>query len=291
MSVQTRELPTHGRNSNAVAPWPPGRGEVCVEQIDGRTRLVQSRAAAPLKFLSPNHPGDATWLYATTFGGGLVAGDALDMDLSVGAGATAVLTTQASTKVYHHQNGLGTSQHLTARVAPHATLIVVPDPIVCYENAIYHQHQKLQLQQGSSLVLLDWFTAGRVAYGERWVFTRYSSRNELFVDNRAVAHDALLLDAEDGPMTDIARMGWYDCVATLMIAGERLNAVSDALVADVQQVPVTADAALIVAASRTPWGAMFRAAGRTTTLVADELKQRLAFLRNLLGATPWDRKW
>ncbi len=288
MILQASELRTTNTTDDT---WSAGRGELTVERIDDRSRLTQSRATAPLKLLSPQQPGPAVWIYATTFGGGLVAGDAIDLRLHVGADAVCVLTTQASTKVYRQQNGLGASQRLAAHVAPQATLVVVPDPLVCFENAIYRQHQHVQLQRGGNLVLLDWFTAGRVAYGERWVFSRYASRNELAEAGKTVASDALLLDPEDGPLTDIARMGWYDCVATLLIAGERFESLCNDLVEQVQRMPVAADAELIVAASRTPWGAMLRAAGRTTELVAEELKIRLAFLRDLLGVAPWDRKW
>lgn len=278
----------------ALSEWAAGRGEARVEFIDGRTRLTHARATAPLKLLTPDPPGTAPaaiWLYATTFGGGLVAGDAIDIHLGLGPGAAAVLTTQASTKVYHHQAGLGTSQRLTARVGPDALLVLAPDPLVCYENAIYHQHQRLHVERGGSVVLLDWFTAGRVAFGERWVFSRYASRNEIIVAERTIANDAMLLDPEDGPLADIARMGRYDCMATIMLMGDRLGPECDALVGHVQQMPIDADGELIVAASRTPWGAMFRAAGRTTSVVAEEVKRRLSFLRGLLGATPWDRKW
>jgi urease accessory protein len=295
MRVQTDQLrpapaPAPGSAASSAA-WPAGRGEACVEVVDGRSRLTRSRAAAPLKLLSPEQPGGAVWLYATTFGGGLVAGDAIDLHLNVGSGASAVLTTQASTKVYHHQNGLGTSQRLIAHVAPQATLVIVPDPLVCFANAMYQQHQRVQLQRGGSVVLLDWFTAGRVAYGERWVFDRYASRNELTIAGRLVANDALLLDPEDGPLTDIARMGWCDCMATLLIAGERFEGLCDALVAQVHELPLTPDAQLVVAASRTPWGALLRTAGRTTAMVADDMRLRLEFLRDILGTSPWDRKW
>lgn len=42
---------------------------------------------------------DAVWVYAVTYGGGLVAGDIVQMKVEVGGGCTTVLTTQSSTKV------------------------------------------------------------------------------------------------------------------------------------------------------------------------------------------------
>lgn len=271
--------------------WPAGRGQATLERVASRTRITRSRAAAPLKLLCPMRSGSAAWLYATTFGGGLVAGDAIDLHLTVGEGAVAVLTTQASTKVYHHQDGLGASQRLTAHIAADAMLVIVPDPLVCFENAMYHQHQRVHVDPSGTLVLLDWFTAGRIAFGERWDFVRYASRNELVMQGRTVAMDALLLDPEDGLLTDLARMGSFDCMATVLLAGPRLDGWCDRLVEQVQALPVEPDHPLVIAASRTPWGALLRLAGHTTALVAQELKARLSFLGDLVGSSPWDRKW
>lgn len=40
------------------------------------------------------------------------------------------------------------------------------------------------LEQGSSLVLVDWLTCGRMSRGEGWDFARFESRNEVMVQVR-----------------------------------------------------------------------------------------------------------
>ena len=64
------------------------------------------------------------------FGGGLVGGDDIQLRADVTAGARALLTTQASTKVYRSERR--SRQSLTATVGANALLAVVPDPIVCF---------------------------------------------------------------------------------------------------------------------------------------------------------------
>lgn len=44
---------------------------------------------------------DAVWIYTLTYGGGIVSGDCISFDLTIEDHCTAVLTTQASTKVKH----------------------------------------------------------------------------------------------------------------------------------------------------------------------------------------------
>lgn len=43
------------------------------------------------------------------------------------------------------------------------------------------QHQRFLLERGSSLVLVDWLTSGRMSRGEGWTFSRLESRNEVMV--------------------------------------------------------------------------------------------------------------
>lgn len=55
-----------------------------------------------LKFLVPGFASSVPtcqWLYIITFGGGLVEGDNVAVDVKVGENCTVVVTTQASTKV------------------------------------------------------------------------------------------------------------------------------------------------------------------------------------------------
>ena len=55
-----------------------------------------------LKLLTPSRASavpSSQWLYIITFGGGLVEGDNVAVDIKVGENCTVVATTQASTKV------------------------------------------------------------------------------------------------------------------------------------------------------------------------------------------------
>ncbi|XP_020551666.1 urease accessory protein D isoform X3 [Sesamum indicum] len=80
------------------------RGKLVVERVEGRSTLTRCFSKYPFKFIVPNKAGsskaDAVWIYTITYGGGVVSGDSMACDVTVGDGATAVLTTQSSTKVY-----------------------------------------------------------------------------------------------------------------------------------------------------------------------------------------------
>lgn len=161
-----------------------------------KVTCTQLQYTYPLKLLVPGHASSISscqWLYIITFGGGLVEGDNVSVDVKVGEHCTVVATTQASTKVYNSEDGLVTQQGLKGLVADGGLLAVLPDPVVCFKNAIYNQQQDFELTSNGNVIVLDWFTAGRVALGEIWDMTSYKSHNRVFVDGRLVYGDSICL--------------------------------------------------------------------------------------------------
>lgn len=282
----------------AADPVRAGGGIVEIGVVAGRSVVTRDRAAAPLKLLCPARGGPAAWVYTSSYGGGLVAGDRIDLSLGIGPDATGVLTTQASTKVYHRQDGLHAAQSLDVSVADDAVLIAAPDPITCYADADYRQTQRFGLAPGGALVLIDWLTCGRAAMaagdgaegGERWAFHRYASRNDIVIDGRLVARDATELCEDDGPLDDPFRTGGVHCLATVMIAGDRFAAECDAIAERINALPI-GDGDVLCSTSRLAWGAALRVAGESTERVAYWLADTLAFVGPLIGGGLWDRKW
>ena len=128
-----------------------------------------------------------------------------------------------------------TQQRLDVCVAAGGALYLLPDPVTCFRDAAYRQVQTFHLAHGASAALLDWYTSGRRALGEEWVFSRYYSVNEVFVDGTRSARDVVLLEGTDTgtargtqqlPRRTLAdRMGPYACYATLLLYGPRLQGV------------------------------------------------------------------
>lgn len=104
-------------------------GIIEAEEMAGRTSITRNYYRYPLKFLAvdtakrPSTIGDTqrnteegdglekkrgpsapVWIYAVTYGGGLVAGDDIGLRFHVRQNAAVAITTQASTKVYKSKN-------------------------------------------------------------------------------------------------------------------------------------------------------------------------------------------
>ena len=250
--------------------------------------MSRAFATSPLRLLTPRNHGHAAWIYTSSHGGGLVDGDDVAVQASVGAGATAFLSTQSATKVYRSPRG--TRAALDADVGENGLLVVAPDAVICFAGSRYHQTQRVSLGAGGGLVLVDWVTSGRRESGERWAFDEYVSRTVVHLEERLVIHDALALRASDGRMA--ARFGPCDVLAAAVLVGRGLAEEIERLDARVRTAPVRRRAdRLIAAAPVGDAGCVLRIAGRTAEDVDGTLRDLLDFVPGRLGDSPWARKW
>jgi urease accessory protein len=268
-----------------------GRAHLEVEVVFGESAVTSSCATSPLKLLAPCSRGKSVWAYASNFGGGLVAGDETRLDLRIGSDARCFMGTQASTKVYRNPARLPCSHSTQGTLECGSLLVFAPDPIQAFAGSSYRQRQDFHLANNASLVLLDWFTSGRAARGERWAFHHFQSRNDVFMGGKRVFVDSILLDHENGNLGSPHRTGRFDCFAMLLLVGEPLREAAANMLREISSRPIDCRASLICSASSIEDGALLRLAGADVENVAREIKHHLRFLADFLGDDPWKRKW
>jgi urease accessory protein len=257
-----------------------------VRSCAGRSVVTEAYATSPLRLLTPTNHGRAAWVFTSSFGGGLVDGDAISLDVEVADGAAAFLSTQASTKVY--RSARGTSSELTARVGDEARLVVAPDPVVCFAASRYLQRQSFELAGSASLVAIDWMTSGRWASGERWAFDSYEARLTVRRDDALLVHDVLALRAQDGNLA--ARMGRFEVIAIAVLVNVDAAAEIVGRLAG-QRVERNAQQLLAATTLSDARSCVIRIAGVSVEQVGRTLRGLLSFVPALLGDDPWSRKW
>ncbi len=296
-----------------------GRAALQVDWVFKKSTVTGAYATSPMKLLTPRSRGQYVCSYSSNFGGGLLAGDQTRLDLRVGRQARCFLGTQASTKVYRNPLCLPCSHITRATLGADALLVFAPAPVQPFANSLYDQRQEFRLGPEASLVLLDWFTSGRAACGERWAFERLSMRNEvwqtsaaeLIVDGRGfpeensgspkenttrphercVFLDSCCLDSRDGHLNSPHRTGRFNCFALLLMVGTALKKQAEQLLEDVRGVAVKARPKLLVSASPLREGVVMRVAGEDVADIDHHLRRYLSQLANLLGEDPWSRRF
>ena len=205
-------------------------------------RLRKLEYQYPLKLIAPgpstttgDHPRVVHTVYLLTYGGGLVAGDSIDLHVMLEAHTRLSLLTQGSTKLFKSPGQDVTSrQVMSVDLEPGSALCYLPDPVQPFKDSCFEQRAEYNVRlpeasQGvdvGSLCALDWVSSGRPANGEHWSFHRYASRNEIYTvggdHNRRrllLLRDSIVLDAHGGIQDLAVRMDRMAVSGTLVLYG------------------------------------------------------------------------
>ncbi|KAG0590757.1 hypothetical protein KC19_1G124200 [Ceratodon purpureus] len=295
-------------------------GIIKVDRVAGKSAATRTFAKYPLKFLIPSKIAasgvDVVWIYAISYGGGIVSNDSITQRVEVLPSCSAVITTQASTKIYKSVKGKMCEQILQAYVGREGLLAVLPDPITCFKDSKYMQVQEFYLAAESNLVLIDWMTSGRIDNGESWEFGLYKSTNHIYLqDEKLDQSTPLFLDClclEQGVGISVAdRMQGFHVIANMVIYGPKLAAFRAQVQKNVQALTQTAftrrksadftahlrnsrssctEPLLFVSCSTIGLldeGLVVRAVASTTEVVYDFFRAQLAYIVSEIGACPY----
>jgi urease accessory protein len=141
----------------------------------GATRLAHRAHRGPFvvqRALLPEGP-DLCHVYLLHPPGGLVGGDELRLDLSVGPSAKALVTTPAAGKVYRTL-GPTAKQIQALSVEAGGSLEWLPQEIIVYDGAAITIETRVELARGSRFIGAETICFGLPARGER--FTRGACR-------------------------------------------------------------------------------------------------------------------
>jgi urease accessory protein UreH len=190
---------------------------------DGRVCLGRTYQQNPLRILRPvaERPGAPALLYLLNSTAGLLDGDGQWVDLDAGPGVRCFVTNQSAGRV-HPCPLWHAAARLDLRVAPGATLCLLPGPTIPFAGSRYHQTATIHLEAGAQVVWGDILLPGRTRYAkapERFVFERLVQELRVHREGRLVHHERL---AWSGPWgEDVIRwhFGDAEAAASLFISG------------------------------------------------------------------------
>src|SRR3989454_7627960 len=175
-----------GRDGTLALAW---------ERRAGGTVLGACRYRLPLQVLSPMALADpAAVVSVLNPTGGLVGGDRLTIDVTIGPAAHGCLTTPSATKVYRTA-GAAAEQRVHIRLGAGAILEWVPDHTIPFAGSAFRQAIDCEAEDGATLILTDAFAAGRIARGEAWRFALLESAVTVRDRRGLILHDRFVLTA------------------------------------------------------------------------------------------------
>jgi len=157
--------------------------------------LARQASRAPLRCIRPFAlDGGEVVLQLLHVGPGVMAGDRLELDIDVAAGAHAVVVAQSATKLHAMEPPGSAEQRVRLRVADGGRLEVHPGLTIPFAGSAFRQSIEVDLEAGAEFAWFERWSCGRVARGERHAYRGASSRLRVRVDGVPVHADALELD-------------------------------------------------------------------------------------------------
>lgn len=196
------------RVAQPAAGEPPGRGwqaalELGFEARAGRTALMRNRHVGPLLVQRPFYPeGPVCHVYVLHPPGGMVHGDELDLGVEATAGAQALITTPAASKIYRSA-GREALARQQIRVAPGASLEWLPQESIVFDGARVTLVTRVDLAAGGRFAGWEMVCLGRPASGETFTTGRVRQRFEIWQGARPLVVERGLYDG-GGAMLEAA---------------------------------------------------------------------------------------
>lgn len=150
---------------------------------------------------------DIPTFYLLQLGGGFIEGEKYKNVFTLKDNARAIITTQASTKVYKCLNGKKAEQETTIEIGKNAVLEYIADTVILYKNAIYKQVNNVYLDETSTLIYSDGITAGWSPDGDKFKYNNVQLKSNVYINNKMVLLDNLVINPIDN---DVTKLGFFE---------------------------------------------------------------------------------
>ena len=171
-----------------------GRGEIGFSYEDGRTKLSHLYQHGPIRVMFPNVASDEViqgTLISTS--GGLVGGDCISFDLSVGEKASAMVTAQAAEKVYRSSKG-NCSIKVNLRAETLAWAEYLPQETILFDGSRLERTMRIEAAAGAQILAGEILVFGRKGSGESFSSGFLRDSWEVRRQNKLIWTDTLLLE-------------------------------------------------------------------------------------------------
>ena len=174
-----------------------GRLELVFTPDGERTSLTHARVVAPLKIVRPFALEDGRALVQMlTLGPGLCGGDCSAIDVTVEAGARAVLVAQSASRILGMSDGLAAAQTVRLTVRSGGQLEYYPGLTIPFPGSSFVQRVHVAAEAGARVGVLESWAMGRSGCGEYLQFRRVFSHTTFEVDGTPIYSD--VVDLEPG---------------------------------------------------------------------------------------------
>ncbi len=182
--------------------------------------LEQAYFTTPFKVanITEDKTGHELHLMLMSSSPGILDGDVYDIKIEVKKNCSLQLYTQAYQRLFTMQKGA--SQQMNVTIGPGASFVFLPHPSVPHEQSIFTSRNNFYLSKNCHFVYGEVLTCGRKLNGEAFLFSKYHSINQIYLNNKLVIRENLLMQPSGINLHAIGQLEGYTHQASLIYLHE-----------------------------------------------------------------------
>ena len=202
-----------------------GYTELILQKTPRRTGAKKSYTVGAAK-ISPAIYLDTDTIpcyYLIQLGGGYIEGEYYENNIKLEKGSEAILTTQASSKIYKSENGIPSKQYTNLYLEKNSRLEFINDSVILYKDAVYEQSTDIYLEEGSTLIYSDGITAGWSPDGKLFQYKSARIKTNLYLEGELIYLDNLKIIPSEYEVQSFGILEGYKNFGTMLVIDKRIN--------------------------------------------------------------------
>jgi urease accessory protein len=190
---------------------------------EGITYLKDAYFTPPFKLADIREDkGDKTLqLVLMSSSPGILDGDEYHINVDVAENCSLRLTTQSYQRLFSMKRSA--SQQIKVNMAEGSWFCYLPHPTVPHEEANFISKSKIYLSDNCNLIWGETLTCGRKQNGEVFLFSRYQSLTEIYLNGKLIIKENLLIKPTHIDVNAIGQLENYTHQASLIALGQSIN--------------------------------------------------------------------
>ncbi len=152
---------------------------------------------------------------------GILDGDAYEMKIEVEKNCSLQLHTQAYQRLFNMKSGA--TQQMNVHLSDNSSFVFLPHPSVPHERSVFISRNNFYLGNNCTFIFGEILTCGRKLNGEAFLFSKYHSINQIFVNGKLVIKENLLMQPVEINVHAIGQLEGYTHQASMMWLQNEIN--------------------------------------------------------------------
>jgi urease accessory protein len=188
-----------------------------------KTMLKKGYATHPLKIanITTDTTSPLLELMMMSSSPGILDGDDYRLKIELAANTSLSLQTQSYQRLFTMKHGA--SHQMDIFLQPGASFSYLPHPTVPHASSKFISKNKIYLSSGCHLTWGEVITAGRKINGEEFLYSRYHNLTEIYLHDRLVIRENLILEPALKAVQNIGQLESYTHQASMIVLDESID--------------------------------------------------------------------